>query len=317
MSPGEVFVPPQADAQGEPPKTLAQLRAARDVAAAELAGLRAEAAIRALDASDRSRGTAPSDLNVSPSEFAHAATEDRGAMSGLDGIHAEIEACAATLGRGEPDAGHRRARSIRRHLLGRLCQALDISLGLVSVAEAELDGYDRGTERLIGEFGGALERRRAELWHAREQVAGLPPGDDKAGKSDALESLRDLIVREETALRQLVAERAETRAELERWAVERATTALEHARSAAALLEAEVPSLEVMASGLIHGRPLRASVPPTGYEPAGVCRRCGCTEQAACPGGCALADETRTLCVRCMVAGDAGGEEARAAPAGA
>lgn len=32
---------------------------------------------------------------------------------------------------------------------------------------------------------------------------------------------------------------------------------------------------------------------------AGVCRKCGCTEDSACPGGCAWADKTKTLCTAC------------------
>lgn len=35
----------------------------------------------------------------------------------------------------------------------------------------------------------------------------------------------------------------------------------------------------------------------------GRCRVCGCTDDAACSGGCAWADETRTLCTRCAPAG--------------
>jgi len=31
----------------------------------------------------------------------------------------------------------------------------------------------------------------------------------------------------------------------------------------------------------------------------GVCRKCGCTETTPCPGGCAWADETKTLCTTC------------------
>lgn len=31
----------------------------------------------------------------------------------------------------------------------------------------------------------------------------------------------------------------------------------------------------------------------------GTCRVCGCTEDAACPGGCSWADKTKTLCSRC------------------
>jgi len=31
----------------------------------------------------------------------------------------------------------------------------------------------------------------------------------------------------------------------------------------------------------------------------GTCRVCGCTEERACPGGCAWADATETLCTRC------------------
>jgi hypothetical protein len=32
----------------------------------------------------------------------------------------------------------------------------------------------------------------------------------------------------------------------------------------------------------------------------GTCRVCGCTEFEACPGGCAWADETHTLCTNCV-----------------
>lgn len=33
---------------------------------------------------------------------------------------------------------------------------------------------------------------------------------------------------------------------------------------------------------------------------AGVCRECGCTEDFACPQGCAWADDTKTLCTACV-----------------
>lgn len=32
----------------------------------------------------------------------------------------------------------------------------------------------------------------------------------------------------------------------------------------------------------------------------GTCRVCGCTEDAACVGGCCWADESETLCSQCM-----------------
>lgn len=31
----------------------------------------------------------------------------------------------------------------------------------------------------------------------------------------------------------------------------------------------------------------------------GTCSSCGCTDAAACPGGCSWADADRTLCSRC------------------
>jgi hypothetical protein len=34
-------------------------------------------------------------------------------------------------------------------------------------------------------------------------------------------------------------------------------------------------------------------------EGEGVCRVCGCTDQAACPGGCAWVDDAHTLCSQC------------------
>lgn len=32
----------------------------------------------------------------------------------------------------------------------------------------------------------------------------------------------------------------------------------------------------------------------------GICRDCGCTEDRACPGGCAWADISQTLCTACV-----------------
>lgn len=32
----------------------------------------------------------------------------------------------------------------------------------------------------------------------------------------------------------------------------------------------------------------------------GVCKFCGCTEDHACEGGCAWADDERTICTRCV-----------------
>ena len=32
----------------------------------------------------------------------------------------------------------------------------------------------------------------------------------------------------------------------------------------------------------------------------GVCRVCGCTEENACEGGCAWANEEKTLCTACV-----------------
>ncbi len=32
---------------------------------------------------------------------------------------------------------------------------------------------------------------------------------------------------------------------------------------------------------------------------SGVCRVCGCTDVAACPGGCAWVDRKHTLCTAC------------------
>lgn len=37
----------------------------------------------------------------------------------------------------------------------------------------------------------------------------------------------------------------------------------------------------------------------------GVCLVCGCSEPRACPGGCAWANDARTLCTRCAVPVDA------------
>jgi len=34
-------------------------------------------------------------------------------------------------------------------------------------------------------------------------------------------------------------------------------------------------------------------------SPAGVCRFCGCTDRAACPGGCAWVDEAASVCSTC------------------
>lgn len=42
---------------------------------------------------------------------------------------------------------------------------------------------------------------------------------------------------------------------------------------------------------------------------AGVCRKCGCTDDKACPSGCAWADTTRTICTHCV------GNAAAATPA--
>jgi hypothetical protein len=40
--------------------------------------------------------------------------------------------------------------------------------------------------------------------------------------------------------------------------------------------------------------------PRVGPKPKpGTCRECGCTEFAACPGGCAWADGTMTICTQC------------------
>jgi hypothetical protein len=36
----------------------------------------------------------------------------------------------------------------------------------------------------------------------------------------------------------------------------------------------------------------------------GVCRRCGCVDSRACPGGCSWADETHTLCSQCVADGE-------------
>lgn len=33
---------------------------------------------------------------------------------------------------------------------------------------------------------------------------------------------------------------------------------------------------------------------------SGVCRRCGCTDDNACPGGCAWEDEDHTICSSCV-----------------
>ena len=41
-----------------------------------------------------------------------------------------------------------------------------------------------------------------------------------------------------------------------------------------------------------HARVRRAGV-------YGVCRKCGCTDERACPQGCAWTDETHTLCTAC------------------
>jgi hypothetical protein len=44
----------------------------------------------------------------------------------------------------------------------------------------------------------------------------------------------------------------------------------------------------------------------TGDTPivAGSCRFCGCTEEAACPGGCAWTDDSQTLCSQCLTVVD-------------
>ena len=34
--------------------------------------------------------------------------------------------------------------------------------------------------------------------------------------------------------------------------------------------------------------------------PSGVCGQCGCTDNAACEGGCSWADPSHTLCTRCV-----------------
>ena len=41
-------------------------------------------------------------------------------------------------------------------------------------------------------------------------------------------------------------------------------------------------------------------IPPNGEAVAGVCRVCSCTEENACEGGCSWADETKTICDRCV-----------------
>jgi len=47
--------------------------------------------------------------------------------------------------------------------------------------------------------------------------------------------------------------------------------------------------------------PVQTSAKPSAGA-AGSCRKCGCTEEKACPGGCGWADETKTLCTRCAPA---------------
>jgi hypothetical protein len=49
---------------------------------------------------------------------------------------------------------------------------------------------------------------------------------------------------------------------------------------------------------IVDGRqawPLRYEAP----SGPGLCRHCGCTEQRACPGGCAWVNAERTLCSQC------------------
>jgi hypothetical protein len=36
----------------------------------------------------------------------------------------------------------------------------------------------------------------------------------------------------------------------------------------------------------------------------GTCKRCGCTDDHACPGGCSWADETHMLCTQCVADGE-------------
>lgn len=55
--------------------------------------------------------------------------------------------------------------------------------------------------------------------------------------------------------------------------------------------------------------------PPAAAETKrGTCRICGCTEDRACPGGCAWVDETETLCTRCAVPFDVVVEDPKGAP---
>ena len=35
-------------------------------------------------------------------------------------------------------------------------------------------------------------------------------------------------------------------------------------------------------------------------EPRGVCKKCGCTDEHACPGGCSWTNKERTLCSACV-----------------
>lgn len=43
----------------------------------------------------------------------------------------------------------------------------------------------------------------------------------------------------------------------------------------------------------------RFLVRPGKYLPAGICKKCGCTERFACKGGCSWADKEHRLCTRC------------------
>jgi ParB/RepB/Spo0J family partition protein len=54
-----------------------------------------------------------------------------------------------------------------------------------------------------------------------------------------------------------------------------------------------VASLGVEAEAIVAQAEVQTSAQP------GACRECGCTEDDACEGGCAWADETKTLCTSC------------------
>lgn len=42
------------------------------------------------------------------------------------------------------------------------------------------------------------------------------------------------------------------------------------------------------------------AIVPRPAFPRGVCRKCGCTWEDPCPGGCAWADGSETVCTECL-----------------